>query len=444
MKLSLACLYMKSTVRPDERGGERKAYATAVLATLCVSLLATAPAGAVSAPARDYRPLASGSLIQDKDFYILTLIEGLPQVRSAVAADPALQAMARDRRARLEAARNACNGEVDCLIQPYLWTDPEIAEAERRLTDGLAASGLAAQLASEMRRSGRFARYQDLDDLALIRQAWGDASMGMNHVLRVWALGEPPLYPLIDSISYPRGDKMWKDAVDDLVDVDLEPRPSDELFFQLPLSAALDVLYMNDRDEPARLEPLSQGENAAALAYAKTLDWSRWRYPVMLIPGRSPTLANNPLSPEAKMKLRLAAERFHQGVAPLIVVSGGYVSPSQTRFCEALEMKRELMRTYHIPERAILVDPFARHTTTNLRNTERLMLEAGAPTQRPILVTTTAYQSSYIEGQVFHDRCLRELGYLCLADLRRLSIFDTVLTLPTVSAHRDARDPLDP
>ncbi len=415
-----------------------------VSAVLCAGLLTTAGAGAATPPAGEYHSLASGSLIQDKDFYLLTLIERLPQVRSAVAADPALQAIGRDRRARLEAARTACSGEVDCLLQPYLWTDAEVAEAGRRLGDRLAAAGLATRLAGEMRRSGRFARYQDLDDLALIRQAWSDAAAGMNHVLRVWGLGEPPLYPLIDSISYPSGDKMWKDAVDDLVDVDLETRPSDELFSQLPLSAALDVLYMNDRDEPARLEPLSQGENAAALAYARTLDWSRWRYPVMLIPGRSPTLTDNPLSPEAKMKVRLAAERFRQGLAPLIVVSGGYVLPSQTRFCEALEMKRELMRAYHIPERAILIDPFARHTTTNLRNTERLMLEAGAPTERPILVTTTAFQSRYIEGQVFHDRCLRELGYLCLADLHRLSIFDTVLTLPAVSTHRDARDPLDP
>jgi hypothetical protein len=144
------------------------------------------------------------------------------------------------------------------------------------------------------------------------------------------------------------------------------------------------------------------------------------------------------------MKMRLAARRFHQGLAPLIIVSGGYVSPSQTRFAEALEMKRALMSVYAIPERAILVDPYARHTTTNLRNAERLLFEAGAPLDRPILVTTTDYQSRYIEGQVFHDRCLRELGYPCFLDLRRLSMFDTAMRLPLVSLHRDARDPLDP
>lgn len=155
-------------------------------------------------------------------------------------------------------------------------------------------------------------------------------------------------------------------------------------------------------------------------------------------------MKDNPLSPEAKMKMRLAARRYRDRLAPLIIVSGAYVSPSQTPFAEALEMKRELMRVYGIPERAILVDPYARHTTTNLRNAERLLFETGAPLDRPILVTTTDYQSRYIEGQVFHDRCLRELGYLCFSDLKRLSLFDTSLRLPLVSLRRDARDPLDP
>jgi hypothetical protein len=144
------------------------------------------------------------------------------------------------------------------------------------------------------------------------------------------------------------------------------------------------------------------------------------------------------------MKLRLAVRRFKAGLAPLIVTSGGYVSPAQTRFCEACEMKRELMRTYHIPERVILIDPFARHTTTNLRNTERLLFEAGAPLDRPILVVTTDYQSRYIEAPAFQERCRRELGYDCFTGFKRLDTFGTVVTLPLVSLHRDARDPLDP
>ncbi len=405
-----------------------------------------APArGAPVDAARDYRPLASGSLVEDKNFYLLTVLAGLPKARSALATDPHLRAETVARRSALAAARQTCQGDPDCLVKAYLWSDDEIARTGQALVARLQSAGVLAEIADHhMRRSGRFARYAALSDRELVVQAWTDAAAGMNHILRVWGLGEAPLYPLIDSRSYPAGDKMWRDAVGDQVDVALEDGGPDDLFFGLTLRAALDMLDMNDRDEPARLEPLSAGQNAAAMSFARTVDWSAWPYPAVLIPGRSPTLKDSPLSPEAKMKMRLAARRFHQGLAPLIIVSGGYVSPSQTRFAEALEMKRALMSVYAIPERAILVDPYARHTTTNLRNAERLLFEAGAPLDRPILVTTTDYQSRYIEGQVFHDRCLRELGYPCFLDLRRLSMFDTAMRLPLVSLHRDARDPLDP
>jgi hypothetical protein len=399
----------------------------------------------VPMPRRDYAALASGSLMQDKDFYLFTLLMGLPAIRAALAGDPALAALAAHRRAALAVARSSCNGDGACLNKALLWPDEEIEQAAEILVERLDRAGLLHELAeAHMRRSGRFARHQGLDDKALVHQAWIDAARAMNHILHVYGLGEPPLYPLIDSISYAPGDPMWKDAIDDMVDVALDEPHSGELFFDLSLSAALDVLYMNDRDEPTRMEPLDKGENEAAIAYARTVDWSKYRYPVILIPGRSPVLKDNPLSPEAKMKMRLAARRFNDGLVPLIVVSGGFCNPSQTRFNEALEMKRELMRTYHIPQSAILIDPFARHTTTNLRNTERLLFEIGAPLDRPVLVTTTAYQSRYMEGLVFHDRCQRELGYLCFSDFKRLSLFDTEMKLPLVSLHRDANDPLDP
>lgn len=416
-----------------------------ILALTVLAKVATAQETLAPMPQRDYVALASGSLMQDKDFYLFTLLKGLPRIRAALAADPALAAVTAHRRAVLAAARSSCNGDGACLGRALLWPDEEIDHAADLLVGRLDRAGLLHQLAeTHMRRSGRFARYQELDDKALVHQAWIDAAKAMSHILHVYGLGEAPLYPQIDSISYAPGDPLWKDAIDDMVDVALEEPHNSELFFDLSMSAALDVLYMNDRDEPTRMEPLDKGENKAAIAYARTVDWPKYRYPVILIPGRSPVLKDNPLSPEAKMKMRLAARRFNDGLAPLIVVSGGFCNPSQTRFNEALEMKRELMRTYHIPQSAVLIDPFARHTTTNLRNTERLLFEIGAPPDRPVLVTTTAYQSRYMEGQVFHDRCQRELGYPCFSNFKRLSLFDTEMKLPLVSLHRDANDPLDP
>ena len=418
----------------------------AAAGALALTVLA---AGAVQAravgPDRAYVPLASESLVQDKDFYLLTLLQTLPRARAAVAGDPELAKAARDRRARLTAASAACAEDTACLVAALSWSDDEADQLGARLAEALAQAGALDELVERhMRPSGRFQRDADLDDRALVRRAFVDAAKGMNHILKVWGLGEAPLYPKIDSASYPPGDKFWKETMGDLVRTALDDPGQGELFFALPLSASLDVLDFNDRDEPARMEPLSAGENAKAMAYARTLDWKAWKYAAVLVPGRSPVLADDPLSPIGKLKVRLGMRRWKAGLAPLIVVSGGFVNPSQTRFAEALEMKRYLMRAYHVPERAILIDPFARHTTTNIRNTERLLFEAGAPADKPIVITAVLQHSQYIEGQFFHDRCLKELGYVPFTIRGRLSPYDLEADLSLTSLHRDAADPLDP
>ncbi len=89
------------------------------------------------------------------------------------------------------------------LLTAYLWSDEEIPAAGDALVDCLGRAGLTPLLVGgHMRRSGRFERYRTLDDADLLRQAWGDAAQGMNHIIRVYGLGEPPLYPLIDAIGY--------------------------------------------------------------------------------------------------------------------------------------------------------------------------------------------------------------------------------------------------
>jgi hypothetical protein len=120
------------------------------------------------------------------------------------------------------------------------------------------------------------------------------------------------------------------------------------------------------------------------------------------------------------------------------------VHPNQTEFCEAIEMKRDLMTRFGIPAEAILVDPHARHTTTNMRNAARLMYRYGVPFDRKALVTTDLSQSQYIESDEFRGRCVKELGYSPYKSIRRTSPFDLEF-LPLIdSLHIDSQDPLDP
>ena len=122
---------------------------------------------------------------------------------------------------------------------------------------------------------------------------------------------------------------------------------------------------------PARLEPMEKGVNEAAVKAIPSLPWSKYLYSVIVVPGAGPSDADTPSPRRAARGWRLPAEAYHAGKAPLILLSGGYVHPAQTRFAEAIEMKKVLLAEYHVPEAAVLVDPHARHTTTNMRNAAR-------------------------------------------------------------------------
>jgi hypothetical protein len=150
------------------------------------------------------------------------------------------------------------------------------------------------------------------------------------------------------------------------------------------------------------------------------------------------------LSPSGKLRDEIAAKRFRDGQAPFILVSGGFVHPNQTEFAEAIEMKRDLMARLAVPEDAIIVDPHARHTTTNMRNAARLLYRYGFPFDRRVLVTTDPGQSRYIEDPPFAKRCMEELGYVPFRLLSRTSPFDLEFLPERGSLHTDPQDLLDP
>src|ERR1700704_3135843 len=97
-----------------------------------------------------------------------------------------------------------------------------------------------------------------------------------------------------------------------------------------------------------------------------------------------------------------------------------------------------------IPAAAIMVEPHARHTTTNLRNAARLMYRYGVPFDKKALITTDQHQSTYIESPVFKERCIKELGYEPHALLGRTSTFDLEWAPRIDSLQFDSADPLDP
>jgi hypothetical protein len=140
----------------------------------------------------------------------------------------------------------------------------------------------------------------------------------------------------------------------------------------------------------------------------------------------------------------LAADRYKRGLAPFIIVSGGFCHPFHTPFCEAIAMKKYLVNQCGIPTAAVIIEPYARHTTTNFRNAGRLIIRYGMPVKLVYLCVTTKDQADYIADPYFERRCLRELGYLPYRDLKRLSDHEIVFQPEMNCLHMDPYDPLDP
>jgi uncharacterized SAM-binding protein YcdF (DUF218 family) len=189
---------------------------------------------------------------------------------------------------------------------------------------------------------------------------------------------------------------------------------------------------------------MTAGENKKAIARLRQTDWSRYTYATIVIPGNGPELFTTPISPINKMHCAIAAARFRKGWAPFIIVSGGYCYPFRGPYCEAIEMKKYLIEKFAIPEDAIIIDPHARHTTTNFRNADRLIIRYGIPTTRPSVFITTKSQTDFVAAPAFDQRNRNELGYLPYKDKNRISTHDIVFYPVLESLHMDPYDPLDP
>lgn len=390
-------------------------------------------------------PLVLTSPVQDKNFYLLSMIERSAPVRQAVKADLGLAKLTDAKRESLAHAVKSCGADLECYAAAMKWTDSESVTTARALIElSRQSDAVKRVIDGPLRASGMFQRYADRSDEELLSQAWIDSAKGVNNIIDIYGTGKAGRYPAIDSVTYDLKSDSYHNMVRSLAAV-LDDQGSDlELFFQPSLKFALMLLAVNARDEAGRLEPLESGENAAAIRKIPSLVWSRYPYSVIVVPGSGPDRLGVNLSPAGRLRAILTAKRFREGKAPLLLLSGGYVHPSQTPFAEAVEMKKYLVAEMGIPADAILIDPHARHTTTNIRNAARQIYRYGIPFDKVALITTDESQSSNIESPSFVARCMRELGYKPYELGKRLSPFDLEFRPTIESLHADPTDPLDP
>ena len=400
---------------------------------------------AIPAAAQTPAPVALRSPVADKNFYVLTQMAADPEVRSAIASDDVLGRIGTSKRAAFDHAALSCGADVACYLAAVRWELDEIDSIAGRLRELAGAPGPVRSLVvARLRPSGMFQRYAAGSDADLLASAWRDAARAIDNILAVYGEGKPPRYPSIDSVSFDAKSTGYHHLIELAAGVLDEQLESGAPFFAPSLRFALQLLRINGRDEAGRHEPLEAGENRAAYRAIAGIHWAEFPYTAIIVPGSGADRTTIRLSPTAYLRAELAAKRYRDKKAPLILVSGGYVHPNQTPFSEAIEMKRVLIEDFGIPEEAILVDPHARHTTTNLRNAVRLLFRYGVPMGRPALICTDTYQSQSIESPLFAERCRRELGYLPGNAGQRISRYDLEFTGSLDSLQADALDPLDP
>lgn len=415
--------------------------AVALRAGLAAAALSFVPTAAAAQDPAGYAPPFADTL-ETRVFPLFAMMQTAQGWRQALADDPALRKLAVERAARV---REGCTPSPRCLADAWTWADADIAIVERRLRLLMRDRTLATALAAgQMRPSGRFARHAAMADADLVAKAWAEAAAAVNRVIAVYGKGAPTQYPKIDSIIFDVAAPEFADVLSaHSVATAAQARDSD-LFFDPALRYAVGLLQMNERIDAGAYRPLLGGENAAAVQAVAGTDWKTTPYTALLVFGHGPEDAQSRTGVMGHIRMRIAVDLFSRGLAPFIIVSGGNVHPNRTPFNEAVEMKRLLVTQYRVPADRILIEPHARHTTTNLRNCARLLLAAAFPTDRPALIVSDHRTIQYIGGNELALRNLREMG----VQPGRLAPGPDRFTLrfrpDPIAFHVEPADPLDP
>lgn len=406
---------------------------------------------AVSSPAQPrgpvgaYRLLTGPNLVQAKNYYLLTLCQELPAVRQFLAADTTLARLTEQKRTLLSSAPADCKADPFCYTGRMKFSDAEIRTIRDRLSLLYASTNALGRLvADHLIPSGTYALYGNRAPKDLLLKAWEQDASGVNYAIGVYAEGKKPNYPAIDSISFRVADRNYGPFMATAVSVIADETRTSTLFFEPSLTAALRFLELNEREQAADYEPMTATINRVAHDRIRSIRWSEYPYTLILVPGAGPDDPNTALSAVGMLRCRTAARRYRAGLAPFIVVSGGKVHPYKTRYCEAIEMKRFLMDKLNIPEHAILVEPHARHTTTNMRNTARLLYRYGMPVDKPGIPSTSNSQSVYITDGLLEARCRQELGYVPYRNGKRLSATEAEFYPVPEALQINSTEPLDP
>ncbi|WP_299781844.1 YdcF family protein [uncultured Formosa sp.] len=380
-----------------------------------------------------------------KNYYLLDAIDRNLAVKKLFEDDTVLKDISKVKHKAIVSSllSNSKTINTKDLVDPYIFSDSEILKISERLEALYDKSEVLREFVkTELKPSGAYNLYEGKGDQKLLSQAWALCARGVNHVLKVYGQGESPQYAEIDSISYNVNSSYYKQTL--FVWSDHLAANNLQAFYSQSTQFVLSLLYFNHRDEAVRYEPLGALENKNVKAHISSIDFDQYKYASVLVLGNGPENYRDRLSALGKFNIKLGAEAFLSGDVPLIIVSGGHAHPYRAAYAEAIEMKKELITQYNIPENRIIIEPYARHTTTNLRNASRLLIAYNVPIDRLSLVVTNNFHSEYTGSEMFVNRCFTELGYQPATIKKRLNKTTLEYLPQKESLQQNPLEPLDP
>ncbi len=391
-----------------------------------------------------YHLINGGNFVQSKNYYLLTLLQENSAVRHLLESDTALVSLAKRQQEQLSLSLKECGNDASCFTGRMKFSAEDIAKVSERLHALYTKTNVLGKLVDEhLIPSGTYILFNQLAPAELLVKAWEQDANGINFAIGVYGEGKKANYPLIDSISFNVNDRRYASLLYSTAYTIANECSGSHLFFTLPLTAALQFIELNDRNRAADYEPMATTVNKAAFDRVKTINWSTYKYTLILVPGAGPEEPTVALSAEGMLRCRMAALQYRKGLAPFIMVSGGKVHPYKTNYCEAMEMRHFLVYDLHIPENAVFVEPHARHTTTNVRNCARLIFRYGMPFNKPCLTATSRGQSTMITATLA-ARCEKELQEIPFKNGLRLSETEAEFYPLPEALQINPMEPMDP
>ena len=382
----------------------------------------------------------TGSKITEKSFPFISMIRENKDLLKITGNDQVLKKQVLRQREKITASLKEC-GDAGCLASSIQFEPGDINAIGNELVRLYTEKAEFRNFISKLKDSDYYIMYESDFDTTFVRAVWKSVATGINQALGVYIKGERPRYFNIDAISFAPGDEKFLSIIRNDLRKELDNRENSS-FFDIPINMVVNAMLVNERDEAARYEPLTEGMNKDPFESIAGINWDKYNYSVLLVPGEGPSVEGVNIDPKSINRCKLAAQKYNEGVVPFILVSGGQVHPNKTPFSEAVEMKKYLVNDLNIPGRAVIIDPHARHTTTNMRNAARIVYKFNLPSDKKILITTDSLQNAFLLSM--ERRFKMELGCLPYRDLKKLDVESSEYYPVRNALQVNSLDPLDP